>query len=62
MVAPFSKFHEGKVWVGFGLNTGKRFFLEVAFSRQQKEHKFFHKTVQGIFEIALCLRDQHVFM
>ena len=26
MVAPFSKFY-GKVWVGFCLNTGKRFFL-----------------------------------
>ena len=28
MVAPFSKFY-GKLWVGFCLNTGKRFFLEV---------------------------------
>ena len=24
-------------WVGFCLNTGKRFFLEVSFSSQQKE-------------------------
>ena len=30
MVAPFSKFN-GKIWVGFYFNTGKRFFLEVSF-------------------------------
>ena len=28
MVAPFSKFYV-KIWVGFCLNTGKRFFLDV---------------------------------
>ena len=27
--------------LGFCLNTGKHFFLEVSFSRQQKEHRFF---------------------
>ena len=37
MVAPFGKFY-GKTWVSFCLNTGKRFFLEVLFSSQQKEH------------------------
>ena len=31
----------GKIWVSFCLNTGKRFFLEVLFSSQQKEHMFF---------------------
>ena len=40
MVAPFSKFY-GKILVSFYLNTGKRFFLEVSFSSQQKEHRFF---------------------
>ena len=40
MVAPFSKFY-GKIWVSFCLNTGKRFFLEVSFSSQQKEYRFF---------------------
>ena len=28
----------GKIWVGFCLNTGKRFFLEVLFYSQQKKH------------------------
>ena len=31
----------GKIWVSFCLNTGKRFFLEVSFSSQQKKHRFF---------------------
>ena len=30
IVAPFSRFY-GKIWVGFCLNTGRRFFLEVSF-------------------------------
>ena len=29
MVAPFSKFYN-KIWVGFCLNTGKRFFVELS--------------------------------
>ena len=62
MVAPFSKFY-GKIWVSFCLNTGKGCFLEVSFSSQQKErHRFFYKTVLGIFKIALRLKDRHVFM
>ena len=61
MVAPFSKIY-GKIWVSFCLNTGKRFFLRVSFSSKQKEHRFFSKTVLGIFKIALRLRDQHVFI
>ena len=52
MVAPFSKFY-GKFWVGFGLNIRKGFFLEASFSSQQKDHRFFQKTVLGIFKIAL---------
>ena len=50
MVAPFSNFY-GKICVGFCLTTGKRFF-----------HWFFWKTELGIFMIAICLRDWHVFM
>ena len=61
MPAPSSKFY-GKIWVGFCLNTGKLFFLEVSFWSQQKEHRFFSKTVLGIFKIALSLKDRHVFM
>ena len=57
----FSKFYS-KIWVSFCLNTGKRFFLEVSFSSQQKEHRFFSKMILGIFKIALRLSDQHVFM
>ena len=37
-------------------------FLEVSFSSQQKEHRFFYKTVLEIFKTALHLRDQHVLM
>ena len=40
MVASFSKFY-GKIWVSFCVNTEKRFFLEVLFWSQQKEHRFF---------------------
>ena len=61
MAVPFSKFY-GKIWVSFCLNTGKRFFLEVSISSQQKEHRFFCKTVLGIFKIALRLRDRYGFM
>ena len=35
MTAPFSMFY-GQICVSFCLNTGKRFFLEVLFSSQQK--------------------------
>ena len=31
----------GKIWLRFCLDTGKRFFLETPFKRQQKEHRFF---------------------
>ena len=40
MVAPSSKFYD-KIWIDFGLNTGKRFYWEVSFQSQQKEHKLF---------------------
>ena len=45
----------------FCLSTRKPFFLEVSFWSQQEEHRFFYKTVVGIFKIALCLIDWHVF-
>ena len=57
----FGKFFD-KIWVGFCLNTRERFFLEVQFQIQQKEQRFFLKTVIEIFKIALRLRDRHVFM
>ena len=59
--APFGMFYF-KIWVGFCLNTGKRFFLEASIYNQQKLLQFFQKTVQRIFKIALCLRDRNVFM
>ena len=43
MVAPFTNFY-GKIWVGFCLNTGKRFALEVSFYSQEKDHGFFLKN------------------
>ena len=61
MVAPYSKIYV-EIWVGFCLKTRKRFLLEVSFQSQQKEHRFFYKTVQGIFKIALRLRDPYVFI
>ena len=47
-----------KISVGFCLNTGKCFLLDVSFKNQQKEHKFFKKTVLGIYNMALRFRDQ----
>ena len=47
MATSLGKFY-GKIWVSVCLNTEKRFFLEVSFSSQQKEHGFFEKTVLGI--------------
>ena len=35
-VAPFSNFY-GKIWVGFCVNPGKCFVLEISFKSQQKE-------------------------
>ena len=35
MVPPFSKFY-GNVWVGFGVNTGKRILLEVSETTERK--------------------------
>ena len=61
MVASFANFY-GKTCVGFCLNKGKDFVLEVSFQSQEKEHGLFLKTVLGIFKIALRLRDRHVFM
>ena len=45
-------------------NLGLFFFLtlENAFSSQHKEHRFFLKTVLGIFKKALHLIYRHVFM
>ena len=61
MIVPFSKFY-GRNWVGFCLDTGKHFSLEVSFSSQRKEHRFFWKMVVGIFTIGLRFWDRHVFI
>ena len=60
MIAPSSKFH-GKIFVGFVLTIGKRFFLEVSFQSQQKEHNVLLKTALEILKIAIRLLDRHVF-
>ena len=60
-VAPVSKFY-AKIWVGFCLNTGKHFFLEVSFKPNRKYIDSSIKTVLEIFKIALRWRDWHVFM
>ena len=52
MVALFSTFYN-KIWVGFCLNTGKCFFLEVSFYSKQKKHRYFYKTVL-LFEKSAC--------
>ena len=39
-VASFRNFYD-KICVGFCLNTGQRFVLEVSFESQQKEDRFF---------------------
>ena len=39
LVASFGRSY-GKICVGFCINTWKRFFLEVWFESQQKEHRF----------------------
>ena len=61
MVASFSSFSD-KSWVGFCLNIRRRFFLEFRFWSQEKEHRFFLKTVLGIFKISLHLGDRHLFI
>ena len=60
MIVPSSKFH-GKIFVGFVLTLGKRFFLEVSFQSQQKEHNVLLKTALEILKIAIRLLDRHVF-
>ena len=51
-----------KSCIGFCLNTRKRFFLEVSFWNQQKEHRFFWKIVVRILETALRFGVGLVFM
>ena len=62
MVAPSSKFY-GKIWVGFRLNNGKRFFLEFHFKANRKSIGSSKKVLEiFLLRIALRLRDWHVFM
>ena len=42
-VAPFSNFY-GKLQVGFCLNIGKHFILQVSFYNHKEEHRFFLKN------------------
>ena len=49
MVAPFSKFYN-KIWVGFCLNTGKRFFVELSLKANERASACFYVTISGNFE------------
>ena len=55
MFAPFSKFY-GNIWVGFFLNTARRFFLRRFILKQAKRVEalkkvgMFYVTIRGIFE------------
>ena len=51
-----------EIWVGFCINTWKRFFLEVLFKANRKSIGSSKKMILRIFKIALRLRDRHVFM
>ena len=55
----FNKFY-GEMFVGFCLNTAKRFFLELLFYIQDKGLRFPQKTGLGIFKIAL--RFKYIFL
>ena len=57
-------FHQplGEIWVGFCLNTRKRFALEVFVLKPRERAWILLKTILGIYKIALRLRDGHVFM
>ena len=56
IVTPFSKFY-GKIWVGFCLNTGKPFFLEVSIERAYVLLKNGNRDFQnGLpFERSACI-------
>ena len=74
MVAPFSKFY-GKIWVGFCLNTGKRFFRgfhfkanrrSIAYSKKQdynlgqnKSCRLFYFLAQFLFTTSETKLDHH---
>ena len=60
MVAPFSKFH-GKIWVGFCLNTGKRFFRGFILKLTERAYVL-PKNCTRDFQIALRLKDLDIFM
>ena len=53
----------GKIWDGFSLSTGKRFFLIKGFILKSTERaQILQKTVLEIFKIALRLQYRYVFM
>ena len=63
MVASFSVSARfmAKMWVGFGLNPGKRFFWGFILKPTERQWALL-KNVLGIFKIALLLRNRYVFM
>ena len=52
----------GEIWVGFCLNTGNCFALEVFVFKPQERAWILLNSILGIYKIALHLRDCHVFM
>ena len=50
------------MWVGFCLNTRKRLIVEISYYGYQKEYRPLYKIVLAIFTIALCVKDQHIFI
>ena len=61
MVAPFSSFY-AKFGVVFVLTLENAFSYRFRFKANRKSIGSSKKSVLGIFEVALCLRDRHVFM
>ena len=59
MVAPCSKFY-GKTCHGFCLNTGKRFFLEVSFWRQQKKQQKFLNSISQDWKRIISIQNCHI--
>ena len=68
MVAPFSKFYN-KIWVGFCLNTGKHFFVELSLKANAKsigmflcdnQWKFWTSSISN-FEIDY-LENKNLFL
>ena len=55
MVAPFSKVY-GKIWVGFCLNTGKRFFLKFILMSTESVYVFLKNSTRDFQNSPLFKR------